>query len=132
MSDAYCVERDRTSDVSPAVGVLLTLRFLLELALLGAWAVVGWHLPDARWQQVLVAVALPTTSATVWGLLLSPRARFVMPLVGRLTVELLLFVGASSALWLLDFHLAALVLMGGEGVVLGSLLLIRQPPGPEL
>jgi hypothetical protein len=113
------------------VGVLLTLRFLLELALLAAWAVVGWHLPDATWQRVLVAIALPTASATVWGLLLSPRAKFVMPLAGRLTLELLLFAGASVVLWLFDFRVAALVLIGGEVVVLGSLLALRQPPGPE-
>ena len=114
------------------VGVLLTLRFLLELALLAAWAVVGWQLPDATWQQVLVAIALPTASATVWGLLLSPKARFVMPLAGRLALELLLFAAASTALWVLDFHVAAFVLIGGEVVVLGCLLALRQPPGPEL
>jgi len=115
--------------MNPLVGVLLALRFLLELALLAAWAVVGWQLPDATWQQVVLAIALPTASATVWGLLLSPRAQFVMPLAVRLTLELLLFAGASASLWLLDFQVAALVLLGGEVVVLGCLLLARQPPG---
>ena len=116
--------------MSPLVGVLLTLRFLLELALLAAWAVVGWQLPDATWQQIVLAVVLPTASATVWGFLLSPRAKVHLPLVVRLVMELTLFAGASTALWLLDLHVAALVLMGGELVVLGGLLALRQPPGP--
>jgi hypothetical protein len=117
--------------VNPVVGVLLTLRFLLELALLAAWAVVGWHLPDATWQQVVVAAALPIASATLWGVFLSPKAKVHRPLGVRLVMELALFAAASGALWLLDFHIAALVLMGGEVGVLGCLLALHHPPGPD-
>ncbi len=117
--------------MNPVVGVLLTLRFLLELALLAAWAVVGWHLPDATWQQVVVAAALPIASATLWGVFLSPKAKVELPLSVRLAMELALFAGASTALWVLDFHVAAVVLMGGEVVVLGSLLVLHQPPGAD-
>ena len=76
----------------------LGVRFLLELCMLAAWAVVGWHLGGAVVVRVLVAVLLPALAATVWGLWVAPRARRRLEDPARFAVEAVLFAGASVGL----------------------------------
>lgn len=110
--------------------VLLAPRFVLELALLTALAVAGWRLPDARWAQVALAVALPVAAAVLWGLVVSPKARAGAPLTVRLAVEIALFASASALLWATGSEAAAITLAVAETVVLGGLLVTGNPPGP--
>jgi hypothetical protein len=112
--------------------VLLTLRFLLELSLLVAFAVGGWSLTDTMWTQLLLAVLLPVIAAFVWGMLLSPRAKFVFPLSVRVAIELFLFVAASALLWTAGSALAAAALLVTELVVLIALISIGTPPGSDV
>ena len=109
--------------------VLLTLRFLLELSLLAAFAVGGWKLTDTTWTQFLLAVLLPVVAASVWGLLLSPKAKFVSPLPLRVAIELSLFVAASALLWAAGSATAATALLVTELVVILSLIAAGTPPG---
>ena len=71
----------------------LGLRFLLELAMLAAVALWGWDELGAA-----AAVALPVAFATIWGMLLSPKARVPAPPAAKLTLELALFALAALAL----------------------------------
>ncbi|MFL6070384.1 MAG: DUF2568 domain-containing protein [Actinomycetes bacterium] len=112
--------------------VLLTLRFLLELALLAAFAVGGWSLTDTMWTQLLLAALLPLIAAFVWGLLLSPKAKFVFPLPIRVAIELLLFVAASALLWSAGSAIAAAALLVTELVVVLSLVAARTAPGTDV
>ena len=120
--------------MSLVTAVLLTARFLLELALLAAWAVIGWNLVEPTALQVTLAVVLPIASATLWGLCLSPKARFDLALPLRVAIELVLFSVAALGLWLLDYRAAAVLLLGLEVVVLVALLRLGHPPGssPEV
>lgn len=117
--------------MNAATGALLTLRFLIELALLTAWAIVGWNSADAAWLQITLAVALPVLTATVWGLCVSPRARFTWPLAVRVTIELALFVGATAALWAIGYPSVAIALLGLEVAVVVALIASGHPPGPD-
>lgn len=110
---------------------LLAARFLLELALLAGLAVGGWTLAEAGWAKVLLAVALPVAAATLWGLLVSPKAKVVTPLPVRILVEVVLFGTAGLMLWLAGLATFAIVLLVLEAVVLISLLATGHPPGPE-
>ena len=110
--------------------MLLAARFLLELALLTGLAIGGWALPGAGWARVLLALALPVAAAVVWGLLVSPKAKFAAPLPLRLTVEVLLFGSAALVLWLAGLTAFAVVLLVLEAVVLLSLTATGHPPGP--
>ena len=117
--------------MKPFAAVLLTLRFLLELALLAAWAVVGWNLADPTWLQVTLAVLLPLASATVWGLYLSPKARLSLPLSVRVVMELALFAAASAGLWVVGFPALGIALFIAEALVLGGLMAVGQRPGQD-
>jgi uncharacterized protein DUF2568 len=72
----------------------LGLRFLLELGLLvgvGWWGghALGW------W----AAVVLPLAAAFLWGSFLAPKARWTIPSLARLVLELVLFALAAVGYW---------------------------------
>jgi hypothetical protein len=63
----------------------LGLRFLLELCLLAALAYVGLQV------NVVLALVLPVAAAVVWGLFVSPKARYPLPLPAWIAVQAVLF-----------------------------------------
>ena len=112
--------------------VLLTVRFVLELALLVALTIGGWNLSDAAVAQVLLAAALPVVAAFVWGLVLSPKAKVVPPLPARVTIELALFVAASALLWAAGWFGLAVALLLVEVLVVLALIASGHPPGTDV
>ncbi len=78
-------------------GVVLTVRFVLELAMLAGVAVVVTRLIPGPWGWVAAAVAVVAV-ATLWGLLLSPKAKVALPAGAGLAIEAALFVGAGIGL----------------------------------
>lgn len=115
-----------------AVPALLGARFLLELGLLAAAGWLGWNLGGGGIPGALLGVAVTVASASVWGVLLSPKARFRVALPMRLLLEVALFGAAGLGLWWTGLHTWAVVLVGGEAVVLLSLLALGEPPGPPV
>ncbi len=111
--------------------VLLAARFLLELALLAGLAIGGWRLADTVWAQLLLALALPIAAATLWGLVVAPKARVAASLPLRLTLEVLIFGSAALVLWATGLTAFAVVLLVLEAVVLIALLATGHPPGPS-
>ena len=79
----------------------LAARFALELCLLAALAYVGWKV------NVVLAVAFPVVAAVVWGLFVSPKARYPLSTMPWIAVQVVLF-GA-----------AVIGLIAGGSVVLG-------------
>lgn len=77
----------------------LLLSFLLELAMLAAFAYWGFHAVENPWLGWLIAIAAPLAAILVWGMLLAPKAgRRVDSNVG-IPVSLGLFYLAASALF---------------------------------
>jgi hypothetical protein len=70
----------------------LGLRFLLELCLLAALAYVGLQV------NIVLAVVLPVAAAVVWGILVSPKARYPLPLSAWIAVQAVLFGAAVIGL----------------------------------
>jgi hypothetical protein len=70
----------------------LGLRFLLELCLLAALAYVGLQV------SIVLAVLLPALVALIWGLFVSPRARFPLPSIWWIGIQVVLFGGAVVGL----------------------------------
>ncbi len=64
----------------------LLLAFLLELAMLAAWAWKGWNVPLPEPLPALAAILVPLFVIAVWGLFAAPKARY--PLSTRATVAL--------------------------------------------
>jgi hypothetical protein len=63
----------------------LGLRFLLELCLLAALAYVGLQV------SVVLAIVLPVAAALVWGMFVSPKARYPLPLPAWIALQVVLF-----------------------------------------
>ena len=63
----------------------LGLRFLLELCLLAALAYVGLQV------SIVLAVVFPVAAAVVWGMFVSPKARYPVPLPAWVGLQALLF-----------------------------------------
>jgi hypothetical protein len=76
----------------------LALKFLLELAALGAFGLWGASIASGI-AAVLLAVALPVVVAVLWGIFAAPRARRRLPLRLRAPFELGVFALAALALW---------------------------------
>jgi hypothetical protein len=109
--------------LTAATGALLTARFLLELALLAAYAVVGVRLVEgiAGWALGAVLVLLVVA---VWGQFLSPRRRRELGLGRRVALELVLFLAAGAGLATVGSPVWGVLLVATELVVLG---LLRRP-----
>ena len=106
-------EDDRTAPglagAGPGQSVLLTVRFLTELALIAVlvWAGAGASVPLAG--RIVIAVAAPVLAMGIWGLWMAPRARHRLADPLRLAAELVLFAVAAAALALTGPVLAAVV-----------------------
>jgi hypothetical protein len=98
------------------------VRILLELSLLGAYAFWGWRLGGDRPIQVVLAIALPTAAAIVWGLFGTPgdpgRGDGVVKVPGRvrLMLEFALFVIAAYGVWTSGSRAAAETLLTAYGL----------------
>jgi hypothetical protein len=111
--------------------LLLALRFLLELCLFAAWAVIGYSAFDNAALGVVAGIALTAVTATLWGVLLSPRRRTNLSLAARVAIELALFGAAGVALAALGHPVWAVILVAAELLVLGGLVLAGHRPGEE-
>lgn len=111
--------------------VLLTVRFLVEVALfVGALAVlvaaVGGGVGIVLGIVVVVALAL------LWGLLLSPRRRFDLPLGARVLVEALLMGAVAAGLAVTGHPGFAVALLVAEVVSVALLWWRGMPPGTDV
>jgi hypothetical protein len=84
------------------------LRFLLELAALGALAYWGFAEYDGA-VQWLLGLGAPLVAATVWGLLVAPKASHPTVDPQRLLLEVAVFGSGVAALFAADVEALALV-----------------------
>ena len=90
----------------------LTVRFLLEIAMLTALGCWGWHLSGIS--RYIAATGLPIAAATLWGVFRIPNdpkpAPVAVPGILRLLLELGLFGFASWALYDLGYSTLSLIM----------------------
>jgi uncharacterized protein DUF2568 len=79
-------------------GLVLTGRFLSELALLAGLCIAGARVGDSVVFGILNAVLLPLAAAAVWGVFIAPRARRRLPEPARYLVEFVLFAATGLVL----------------------------------
>lgn len=99
-----------TPRLSGVAGVVLTVRFLTELALLGGLALAGTRLGGGVALAIVDAVLLPLVAAAIWGLFIGPRARRRLPEPARFLVEFALFGATGVVLALLGWVVLGIVL----------------------
>ncbi|HRQ40953.1 MAG TPA: YrdB family protein [Chloroflexota bacterium] len=89
----------------------MTIRFVLELCMLAALAYGGFQLEGGWPLRLLVGIGAPLLAATVWGLLIAPKAKRRLADPWRFMVELVLFVLAAAALMAVARPLLAALLL---------------------
>ncbi|ADJ42390.1 hypothetical protein AMES_0568 [Amycolatopsis mediterranei S699] len=97
--------------------MVLTVRFLTELALLGGLALAGTRLGGGVALAIVDAVLLPVAAAALWGLFVAPRARRRLPEPARFLLEFALFAVTGVVLALVGWLVVGIVLaVAGIGV----------------
>ena len=76
----------------------MTVRFVLELCMLAALAYWGFQLAGGWLLRLAAGIGAPLLAATVWGLLIAPKAKRRLADPWRFIVELVLFGLATAAL----------------------------------
>jgi hypothetical protein len=110
------------------IGVLLGLRFLIELALAAGLAWLAAAAGPGGVVSVLLAVAAVVVIGVFWTVLMAPRARRRLAGPVRLVVELVLFAGTSAGLIAVGHPVPAIV--GGVIAIVAALLARRFAPEP--
>lgn len=95
----------------------LAVRFLLELAALVAYGILGWHLGSGILMKVILALVLVVLAATLWGIFAvkgdrgrADKGPIMVPGWVRLIVEVGIFAGAIVGLYVAGATVAALCL----------------------
>ena len=78
-------------------GVVLTVRFLMELTLLTVASVWGFSVGAGAWAWLL-GIGAPLVVAVIWGMFVAPKARWPLPVSARVVLELVLFGAGALAL----------------------------------
>lgn len=89
----------------------MTIRFLLELCMLVALAYWGFQRDGGWLLRLVVGMGAPLLAATVWGLLIAPKAKRRLADPWRFLVELALFGLAAAALVAVARPSLALILL---------------------
>jgi len=76
----------------------LGIRFLLELAALAAFGYWGATLRTSGALRALLAIVLPLAVALLWGLFISPKARYSAGRPGQVGFGLVVFLAAALLL----------------------------------
>ena len=97
-------------------GANLALAFLLELAMLAAFAVAGWAATDVFWLRIVLAIGLPGIAIVLWAVWAAPRSDRRLKGRALLAFEIIMFGLATAAFWAAGQSLAA-VIFGGLAVI---------------
>lgn len=79
---------------------------LIALVALGWW---GFHLGPNTADHVLLGIGMPLLAIVLWGLFAAPRSVVRTPMIGVLSVKVVVFGGAAFGLWFSATHVLAIV-----------------------
>lgn len=116
---------------SVALAIVLIARFLLELALLTGTAVLAWNLVPELWHWPAAGLTIIAV-ATLWGLLLSPKATIKPPWLAALGIEAVLFVGTGAGLIAIGIGVPAVIGVAVWIVDRVTLALLRNHPSQSV
>lgn len=94
------------------------LAFGVELAALWSFCEWAFHLPLSMPMRVAAAIAAPLAIAVVWGLFLSPKARWHLPVAIEAAGKFIVFAAAAGLAWMIgQVHFAgALAVLAGASL----------------
>ena len=106
--------------------IALALRFALELAAIVAVAWWGFTLDAPVAVRVIAGIAAPAIVIVVWGAVVAPQARLVVPVWLREVVEAIVWVAAAAALLAVGATGLAVVF---AGLVIADRVVLRATAG---
>ncbi|WP_167138960.1 YrdB family protein [Diaminobutyricimonas sp. TR449] len=109
--------------MSVVVGVVLLLKFLVELASLVAVGYWGYHLTDIGILRWVLALAVPAVVAVLWSIWIAPKADHRLDQPWLVITQLAVFGLAALALWA-SGQPGLAVALGSAAVVIEVLLLV--------
>ena len=75
------------------------ISFLLELVMLAAFAIWGFHGEKSIWLKWLIGIGLPLLTAILWGIFFAPRSVYRLTGMAYILLSLLLFLLGAAALY---------------------------------
>ena len=105
----------------------LMLAFVLEVAMLAAFALAGWTGPKVLWLRIGLAIGLPGLAILLWAAWAAPRAgkrRLQMPAL--LIFKFAIFAAATAAWWVAGQPFIAAVFATLVAINLGAAALFKQ------
>ena len=88
----------------------LTLAFLLELAMLAAFAYWGFQVGNTTIMKILLGIGIPLLVAAVWSIFMAPRSPKHLQGAAYLALKVVLFGLAIAALILVGNRTSSIVL----------------------
>ena len=85
------------------------LAFLFEIAALVAISWWGCHIGPNTADRVLLGIGMPLLAIVLWGLFAAPKSAVRTPMVGVLSVKIVVFGAAAAGLWFTGTHVLAVV-----------------------
>jgi len=113
---------------SPIASAAQALKFVLELAMLAAYAIAFFRLIPGPLLSWVAAIGAPILVGVVWGLLIAPRAPVSLGVPARVVLTAVIFAGAITALALAGRPVAAVVLAVAYVVDEVALIALRAYP----
>jgi len=107
---------DRADPLETIKAINTGLAFLLELAMLAAFAYWGFHGEKSVWMKWGLGIGTPLAVAILWGLYLAPRAGHRLNIIGGTILSLGLFCLAALALYQTN-HLALAIALAVIAIV---------------
>lgn len=102
-------------------GIILAVRFVVELFALFALGWWGLHRGGTQLQKYALAAIAPLTGAGLWGMFVAPNAEFEVGTALRLVLEILIFGAAVLSLLAIGRRQIAIA-FGVAALVSGVLL----------
>jgi hypothetical protein len=85
------------------------LAFLFEIVALVAISWWGFHIGPNTADRVLLGIGMPLLAIVLWGLFAAPKSAVRTPMVGVLSVKVVVFGAAAVGLWLSGLPVLAVV-----------------------
>jgi hypothetical protein len=95
--------------LSALQSINFALTFLLELAMLAAYAYWGFQAGHITITKILLGVGVPLLVAVVWGFLMAPRSSMRLRGAAYLALKIILFGLAIAALFVLGNRVLGIV-----------------------
>ncbi|MFJ8526695.1 YrdB family protein [Bacillus sp. NPDC094106] len=102
--------------------VNLAIRFLLELCALASLSYWGFQVGESVYTKFIFGIGSPLLFAILWGTFIAPKASLKLPEPYRFILEFIIFGVASSALYVVDKTILAIIL--GMVFIINRLLII--------